>query len=126
MFCPLCLDDRKRSHWRIQRPVNGRVCFVRTRSGGAFHAAYTERVRYTIRGVPSAVDAAIRRRARASGKSLNEAALAALMEGAGIAGKGRKRRDLADIAGTWKTDQGIESALGHQDLVDDVLDLSRL
>ena len=35
-----------------------------------------------------------------------------------MAGKPRKRRDLADIAGTWKTDKAIESALGDQDRVD--------
>jgi hypothetical protein len=83
--------------------------------------AYTYCMQYTIRGVPSAVDAALRQRARAGGKSLNEAAVDALTEGAGMAGKPRKRRDLGDIAGTWKADKALESALADQDLVDEDL-----
>ena len=39
-----------------------------------------------------------------------------LKEGARMAGKPRKRRDLADIAGSWKTDKAVESALADQDL----------
>ena len=57
-------------------------------------------------------------RARAAGKSLNEAAVAALADGAGVAGASRKRRDLGDIAGTWKADKALESALAAQDRVD--------
>ena len=83
--------------------------------------AYTRCMQYTIRGIPLAVDAAIRQRARAGGKSLNEAAVDALMEGAGLAGKPHKRRDLADIAGAWKSDKATESALADQDLVDEDL-----
>jgi hypothetical protein len=42
-------------------------------------------------------------------------------EGARVAGTPRKRRDLADIAGSWKTDKVIESALADQDLGDEDL-----
>ena len=89
----------------------------------ASHAciAYTLCMQYTIRRVPEAVDSAIRARARASGKSLNEAAVEALTEGAGVAGAPRKRRDLADIAGTWKGDKAAERALAEQDKVDEDL-----
>jgi hypothetical protein len=72
-------------------------------------------MRYTIRGIPSAVDAALRERARAAGKSLNEAAVEALTEAASIGGKRRKRRDLTDMTGTWKADKATESALADQD-----------
>lgn len=78
-------------------------------------------MQYTIRGIPSAVDAALRQRARAHGKSLNEAVVDALTEGAGMAGTPRKRRDLSDIAGTWKADKGLESALADQDRIDEDL-----
>jgi hypothetical protein len=78
-------------------------------------------MQYTIRGIPSAVDAALRQRARTGGKSLNEAAVDALTEGAGMTGTPRKRRDLGDIAGTWKADKALESALADQDLVDEDL-----
>src|SRR5688500_3202481 len=64
---------------------------------------YTQCVQYTIRGVPSAVYAALRRRARAGGKSLNEAAVDALTEGAGMTRQRRKCRDLSDIAGPGRT-----------------------
>jgi hypothetical protein len=75
-------------------------------------------MQYTIRGVPPAVDAALRERARRAGTSLNEAAVEALAEGAGVAGSARKRRDLGDIAGTWKADRAVASALTAQDQVD--------
>ena len=78
-------------------------------------------MQYTIRGIPSTVDTALRARARAAGSSLNEAAVAALTEGAGVAGVARKRRDLGDIAGTWKADKALDSALAAHDQVDEDL-----
>ena len=78
-------------------------------------------MQYTIRGIPAPVDAALRERARAAGKSLNEAALDALSDGSGVAGRPRKRRDLGDIAGTWRADRAIEEALAAQDQVDEDL-----
>ena len=75
-------------------------------------------MQYTIRGVPPTVDTALRDRARVAGKSLNEAALDALAEGAGVTGAARRRRNLADIAGTWNADKAFESALAAQDRVD--------
>lgn len=78
-------------------------------------------MQYTIRRIPKAVDSAIRDRARATGKSLNEAAVDALADGAGVTAGPRRRRDLSDIAGTWKADKALESALADQDRVDDRL-----
>jgi len=83
--------------------------------------AYNQCMQYTIRGIPAAVDSALRERARTAGKSLNEAAVDALAEGSGMAGRPRKRRDLGDIAGTWKAERAVESALAAQDRVDDDL-----
>jgi hypothetical protein len=83
--------------------------------------AYTDCMQYTIRGIPAIVDHAIRERARAAGKSLNEAVVDALAEGAGVAGTPRKRRDLGDIAGTWKADKALASALAAHDRVDEDL-----
>ena len=83
--------------------------------------AYTGCMQYTIRGIPAAVDEALRKRARADGKSLNEAAIDALTEGSGAAATPRKRRALDDIAGTWKADKAVESALAAQDRVDEDL-----
>jgi hypothetical protein len=77
-------------------------------------------MQYTIRSVPAAVDAAIRRRARDTGVSLNRAATDALADGAGV-GRERPRRDLSDIAGSWKKDRVVEDALAAQDVVDEAL-----
>jgi hypothetical protein len=78
-------------------------------------------MQYTIRGIPPAVDNALRERARAAGKSLNEAAVEALSEGSGMTGAPRKRRDLGDVVGTWKSEKAVESALAAQDRVDEDL-----
>ena len=83
--------------------------------------AYTLCMQYTIRGIPPAVDHALRERARATGKSLNEATLEALSEGSGMTAAPRKRRSLADIAGTWRNDRQTDAALAAQDRIDEEL-----
>jgi hypothetical protein len=75
-------------------------------------------MQYTIRDVPAAVDEALREKARAEGKSLNETAIEALAEGSGVGPIARKHRDLKDVAGTWRTDKTVEAALAAQDRVD--------
>jgi len=75
-------------------------------------------MQYTIRGVPPAVDAALRERARQTGKSLNEAALDALAEGTGVTGAPRKRRDLSDLIDSWKPDQEFLDAIDDQRRID--------
>jgi hypothetical protein len=78
-------------------------------------------MQYTIRGIPAVVDSALRRRAREARKSLNEVAVEALADGAGVAGEPRRRRDLGDIAGSWKSERIVESVLAEQDRVDEDL-----
>lgn len=78
-------------------------------------------MQYTIRGIPAVVDDALRARARAAGKSLNEVVVDALAAGAGVTAAPRKRRDLGDVAGTWETDEAVESALATQDEPDEDL-----
>ena len=75
-------------------------------------------MQYTIRGIPPTVDVALRKRALAAGKSLNEVAIEALAEGAGVIGVPRKRRDLDDIAGSWKADKAFDEAIAAQDQID--------
>jgi hypothetical protein len=75
-------------------------------------------MQYTIRKVPNSLDAALRRRAREQGKSLNEVAIEALARGAGVSGERDRRRDLRDIAGTWQRDRAFELAFAAQDTVD--------
>lgn len=84
-------------------------------------SAYIEYIlcmQYTIRRIPAPVDRAVRARARATGKSLNEAALEVLRVGLDLADTPKRRRDLGDIAGTWKSDRALEEALEDQDRVD--------
>ena len=78
-------------------------------------------MQYTIRGIPGPVDSALRERARAGGKSLNETAVDALTEASGMDASPRKRRHLGDIAGTWKADKAVDAALADQDKVDEDL-----
>ncbi|MFI4942781.1 MAG: hypothetical protein ACHP85_05920 [Burkholderiales bacterium] len=78
-------------------------------------------MQYTLRGIPPALDDAIRERARAEGKSINEIAVAALADGVGLGAQDVVRRDLSDIAGTWAEDAAVEAALSEQDRVDEGL-----
>jgi hypothetical protein len=80
--------------------------------------AYNACMQYTIRGVPEVVNEALRERARREGKSLNEAALDALADGAGVSRAPRKRRAFDDIAGTWTAEKAVEAALAAQDEID--------
>ena len=78
-------------------------------------------MQYTLRGIPPALDEAIRSRASAEGKSLNEVAVEALAEGLGLGPEDVVRRDLSDIAGTWRKEAVVEAALAAQDRVDKAL-----
>ena len=78
-------------------------------------------MQYTLRNIPAALDKVIRGRARAEGKSMNEIAVKALVQGLGLGGESVVRRDLGDIAGTWKKDKAVEEALAAQDRVDEDL-----
>jgi hypothetical protein len=78
-------------------------------------------MQYTIRGIPPVVDVAVRERARAEGKSLNEIAVEALASGVGVGDEDIVRRDLSDVAGTWKKDAAVETALSAQDRIDEDL-----
>jgi hypothetical protein len=78
-------------------------------------------MQYTIRGVPVAVDQAVRERARAESKSLNEVAVEALVDGLGLGDEDVVHRDLSDVAGTWKKNAVLDAALAAQDRVDEDL-----
>jgi hypothetical protein len=78
-------------------------------------------MQYTLRGIPPALDEAIRERARAEGKSINEIAVAALADGVGLGAEDIVQRDLSDIVGTWVEEAAVEAALSAQDRVDEGL-----
>ena len=80
------------------------------------------RVQYTVRDVPAAVDAALRRKAKQEGTSLNRLMCAALEREAGLAGSaGVRHHDLDDLAGLWEADAEFDAALAAQDAVDEEL-----
>ncbi len=76
-------------------------------------------MQYTIRRIPSDVDAALRRRAAVERRSLNEVAVEALARGLGVSDETVRYRDLGDTAGTWVEDPAFDEALRDQDRVDE-------
>jgi plasmid stability protein len=76
-------------------------------------------MQYTIRQVPRELDRALRARARAEGKSLNETAVAVLAE-ALCAKPEVKHRDLSDLVGsmTQAEAKAITDAVAESDKAD--------
>ncbi len=75
-------------------------------------------MQYTLRNIPSDLDQALRETAHDQRKSLNQVAVEALQRAVGLTKKRGKRRDLADIAGTWKEDSRFDAALADQRRID--------
>jgi hypothetical protein len=75
----------------------------------------SEAVQYTIRGIPPEVDKALRERAQADKKSINQVILDALAQA--TVGK-LKYRDLSDVAGTMKADPELDRILEEQRQID--------
>jgi hypothetical protein len=75
-------------------------------------------MQYTIRKVPNVLDAALRRSAREQGKSLNEVVIETLARGVAVGGESFRKRDLRDVAGTWRSDPEFDQAIEAQDIVD--------
>ncbi len=77
-------------------------------------------VQYTVRDVPAHVDLALRRRASAEGKSLNQLLRDALTKEAGGQSP-TLHDDLDDLAGLWDEDPDFDRAIREQDRVDEAL-----
>ena len=73
---------------------------------------------YTIRGIPRAVDNALRERARRLGRSLNQVAVEVLAEGAGQRGAEIVYGDLDGFFGSWIADPLVDQALADQRRID--------
>jgi hypothetical protein len=78
-------------------------------------------MQYTLRDVPPIVDAELRRRAKAEGKSLNAVAIEALVRGSGLSEAPVRQRDLSDLAGRWQDDPDFDQAIEDQDRIDESL-----
>ena len=66
-------------------------------------------MKYTIRNIPDALDAAMRERAMAEGKTLDQVVREALARAAGP-----PRRDLSDLVGSWREDAEFDQAVAEQ------------
>lgn len=72
----------------------------------------------TLEDIPAELDALLRQRAAAEGKSVNQIAVDALRAALTTSEPVGKRVDLSDIAGTWIEDPEVDAALRDQDRVD--------
>ena len=75
-------------------------------------------MQYTLRNIPRKVDQALRAKARAERKSINQAAVDALKAGLGITDAPTKKRDLSDIAGTWVDDPLFDQIRQEHEQID--------
>jgi plasmid stability protein len=78
-------------------------------------------MQYTLRNIPESLDHALRERAKAEGKSLNEVAVEALARAITGPAEPTPQRDLADVAGTWVEDPAFDAALSDQHQIDEAL-----
>jgi hypothetical protein len=75
-------------------------------------------MQYTIRNIPKALDQVLRKKAKAEGKSLNDAAIDALKKGLYISGEPVRHTDLDFLIGTWVEDPKFDEAIEAQDQID--------
>lgn len=76
-------------------------------------------MQYTIRNIPRRVDQALRRKARAEGKSLNQAAIDALAAGLSLNGQPVIHHDLDHLIGTWVPDPAFDEAMKDFEHIDE-------
>jgi len=77
-------------------------------------------MQYTLRNIPKSVDKALRAKAKADGKSLNEAALEVMKSGLGVSDERGKKRDLSDLTGSMSKEdaRAIKRAVARMDAAD--------
>jgi plasmid stability protein len=78
-------------------------------------------IQYTIRGVETGVDGALRRLAAREGNSLNCQVLETLKKGLGMQTEDVRHGDLDDLAGKWVHDPEFDKAIEDMDKVDEEL-----
>lgn len=74
-------------------------------------------MQYTIRNIPRDVDRALRKKAKAAGTSINQAALEALRAGVGLNGQNGRHNDLDWFFGSWVPDPEFDRAIAEMDQV---------
>jgi len=76
------------------------------------------KTQYTLRAVPSAIDRALRRRARQEAKSLNTVAVEALARGLELDAAPVEHTDLDVLIGSWQEDPAFDRAIADFERVD--------
>jgi plasmid stability protein len=71
-------------------------------------------MRLTIENIPDELEKALRARAEAEGKTMNDLALEALRSAAA----GTRKRDFSGVAGTWVDDPAFEQVRRAHDQID--------
>ncbi len=71
-----------------------------------------------IQNIPRKIDEALRARAQAQGKTVDQVALEAIETGLGLSVGGGKQRDLSDIAGTWVEDPIFDEVRRSHETID--------
>ena len=72
-----------------------------------------------LRDIPEEVEKALRAKAEAEGKTTEQVAIEALRTvAASDSGTPTKKRDLSDLAGTWKEDPEFDQIMREQDQID--------
>jgi plasmid stability protein len=74
-------------------------------------------MQYTLRNIPKHIDRALRERARASGKSLNEAAIEALQRGLDLNAESKRSSDLDWFLGSGGLEPKVLRAIAEHDEV---------
>lgn len=75
-------------------------------------------MQYTIRNIPRRIDQALRRKAKAEGKSLNQAAVEALAAGLALNGEPVEHHDLDHLIGSWVSDPAWEQVRRDHEQID--------
>jgi plasmid stability protein len=75
----------------------------------------------TLRGIPDALNRAIRERAQREKKSINRTVTDILAEALGVEAGSAKKRDLSDLAGSWSEAEvrEFEAALAPFEQIDE-------
>ena len=80
--------------------------------------SYDVHVNLQIQNIPHQVNKALRAKAKAEGKPVDQVALEAIKVGLGLGSKGKKKRDLSDVAGTWVEDPVFDEIRQYHERVD--------
>jgi plasmid stability protein len=80
--------------------------------------AYSVGMQYTIRDIPKEVDKALRAKAKAEGKSLNQTTVEVITGALGIGQAKRKYRDLSGIVGSLIRDPEFDRVMEEQEKID--------